>query len=66
MPRGKGMKPIHILVPEKDKDRIDQHAREHGYKSTADYIRHLIKEDIGDIDLSVKWGGHLAKGKDET
>jgi hypothetical protein len=61
MPRKEGMKPIHILVSDENRSRINAFANKKGHKVTADYIRNLIEADMRasgeDIDLSVDRGG---------
>jgi hypothetical protein len=61
MPRKDGMTPIHILVNEENRSRINAFAAKKGHKVTADYIRSLIEADMKadgeDIDLSVDRGG---------
>lgn len=65
MPRKDGMKPIHILVTEESRRRINTYAEKRGFRVTADYIRHLIMEDMRahdeEIDLDVDRGGYRAR-----
>lgn len=61
MARKEGMKPIHILVTKGQRDQINSFAERRGYKTTSDYIRELIQEDMTragtSIDLTVNRGG---------
>jgi hypothetical protein len=63
MPRDPDMKPIHILVSEENRDRINKFAKgKRRFKTTADYIRSLIESDMrangAEIDLTVDRGGY--------
>lgn len=40
-------KMITINMTENDRIKINEHAKIKGYKTTADYIRELIKNDMG-------------------
>ena len=61
MARKDGMTPIHILVSEENRARINAFAARKGHKVTADYIRKLIESDMRadgeDINLAVDRGG---------
>lgn len=69
MARKEGMKPIHILVTEENRELISAHAGQRGFKVTADYIRLLIQEDMkahgAEIDLGVDRGGYRERGATE-
>lgn len=70
MPRKDGMTPIHILVSEENRARINAFATKKGHKVTADYIRNLIEADMKadgeEIDLSVDRGGWRRGKSDEV
>lgn len=61
MARKIGMKPIHILVTEENREHINAYAAQRGFKVTADFIRHLIEVDMKEngevINLEVDRGG---------
>ena len=69
MPRKDGMTPIHILVSEENRSRINAFATKKGHKVTADYIRKLIESDMQadgeEINLSVDRGGWRRGKSDE-
>lgn len=69
MARKDEMKPLHILVSESNRTRINKYALSKGFKVTADYIRELIERDMQangeDINLSVDRGGYRERKTDE-
>lgn len=60
MPQAENTGAIRVYVDRDKMGRIDAFAKRRGHKSLADYVRHLIQQDMteGDepIDLDVKWG----------
>jgi hypothetical protein len=69
MARKEGMKPIHILVSEVQRRQIAKFAKGKKYKTTVDYIRTLIENDMNadgeGIDLTVDRGGYRYPTKPE-
>lgn len=63
------MKPIHRSVSEVQRRQIANFAKGKKYKTTADYIRTLIENDMNaageGIDLTVDRGGYRQSKEDE-
>lgn len=54
MPRKEGMKPIHILVQDEQRQKINAFAAKRGFKMTSDYIRSLIQKDMRDLGEDIE------------
>lgn len=69
MPRKEGKKAVHISVTESELERVNQAAKQRGFKVTADYLRDLIEKDMAahgeDFKFEVNRGGYRGATADE-